>query len=440
MVLKELEVENFRSFYKFRIKPTGINIIVGRNNSGKTSLLETLSFIFNHESEIRLFSSNPRLLINAQDTEAGSTISFVFNREKAAITLKNAVPEEIYSDLKDRFKRLFIDYVRFYKSNKIQKIPEKLPFLVRALSEIIESGKLELIIDEYSRTDPFNALMKMLLKTSLSISGHNTTKLIIPENIDLLDPHSLKILIEIISKHLNFIENKEDRNASSKSDEEFRVFLYINREILSLHSSGSAKMGSNSIGINSSYFRKISRNESYNLRSTDDIANIETESLRIENFIRENKLLNNLQRFGFRSIVFGKEGNTYEIPMELMGDGFVALINIIREITRKPEPQVIAIEEPERDLHPGYIAEFTKYIVRLAMETGRQFFITTHSDDFLKSLFKIGEENKEMDAYISRELSIIRLSKVSGKSVCRVRNFNEAKEELVDLELDLRGL
>lgn len=130
MVLKELEIENFRSFYKFRIKPTRINIIVGRNNSGKTSLLETLSFIFNHESEIRLFSSNPRLLINAQDTEAGSTISFVFNREKAAITLKNAVPEEIYSDLKDRFKRLFIDYVRFYKSNKIQKIPEKLPFLV----------------------------------------------------------------------------------------------------------------------------------------------------------------------------------------------------------------------------------------------------------------------------------------------------------------------
>jgi len=437
MVLEEIKIENFRSFHKLKIKPTGINIVVGRNNSGKTSFLEALSFIFNHDDEIRLFASNPILLINAQDFGKESTISILFNKRKISLSLREVTPEEISSELQARFKNYLVDYVKWFESmNKRYKVH------IRSFTNIIDNGKLEFIMNEFARTDYFNALVNQLLKTSMVVNDSNISKLEVPENKYLSDFHVWETLSDIIYTGTNSIGKKEDK----KMQEEFLRSISL---FLSFYKRGVFRGNSNSIttretqssmGVEPSYFRKISQNENFILKPIEDKANLETESLRIEQFVRENRLLNNLQRFGFGSIVFGKDDNTYEIPMKLMGDGFISLINIIREISRKPKPEVIAIEEPERDLHPGYIEEFTKYIVRLAKETGSQFFITTHSEDFLKSLFQTEEESKEIKDFISRELSIIRLSKVSGKSICRVRNFYEAKEELVDLELDLRGI
>lgn len=47
MFLQELELENFRSFKERSIKFTdGVNVIIGENNSGKTSVLDALEFIF----------------------------------------------------------------------------------------------------------------------------------------------------------------------------------------------------------------------------------------------------------------------------------------------------------------------------------------------------------------------------------------------------------
>ena len=46
MILKELEIRNFRSYYgnenRFEFNPTGLTLIIGDNGDGKTTFFEAL--------------------------------------------------------------------------------------------------------------------------------------------------------------------------------------------------------------------------------------------------------------------------------------------------------------------------------------------------------------------------------------------------------------
>ncbi|WP_165075295.1 AAA family ATPase [Paludisphaera rhizosphaerae] len=46
MLLRNLEIRDFRGFHHFRIpQPGRVNLLVGTNNYGKTSILEAVSFL-----------------------------------------------------------------------------------------------------------------------------------------------------------------------------------------------------------------------------------------------------------------------------------------------------------------------------------------------------------------------------------------------------------
>lgn len=50
MVLKELEIRNFRSYYgdgnRFEFNPSGLTLIIGDNGDGKTTFFEALEWLF----------------------------------------------------------------------------------------------------------------------------------------------------------------------------------------------------------------------------------------------------------------------------------------------------------------------------------------------------------------------------------------------------------
>lgn len=55
MRLKQLQIKNFRNLHNVHIKPVnGVNLIIGKNASGKTSLLETIYYL----SHLRSFRTN----------------------------------------------------------------------------------------------------------------------------------------------------------------------------------------------------------------------------------------------------------------------------------------------------------------------------------------------------------------------------------------------
>lgn len=55
-MLNSLKIENFRSFENYEMRDLGrINLIVGKNNSGKTSVLEALHLVASQGNENALW-------------------------------------------------------------------------------------------------------------------------------------------------------------------------------------------------------------------------------------------------------------------------------------------------------------------------------------------------------------------------------------------------
>ena len=75
------------------------------------------------------------------------------------------------------------------------------------------------------------------------------------------------------------------------------------------------------------------------------------------------------------------EGHKNPIPIERASDGTLRLIAYYILLNQPELPPLIAIEEPERNLHPGVLKEIAYVLERIAERT--QVIITTHSSQLL---------------------------------------------------------
>lgn len=77
------------------------------------------------------------------------------------------------------------------------------------------------------------------------------------------------------------------------------------------------------------------------------------------------------------------EGYKNPIPLDRASDGTLRLLAYHTLLNQPDLPSLIAIEEPERNLHPAALSEISKVLEQLAEET--QVIITTHSSQLLDS-------------------------------------------------------
>ena len=75
------------------------------------------------------------------------------------------------------------------------------------------------------------------------------------------------------------------------------------------------------------------------------------------------------------------EGYKQPIPLWKASDGTLRLVAYYTLLNEEELPPLIAIEEPERSLHPGAVAEMSNILEQLAQRT--QVIITTHSSQLL---------------------------------------------------------
>ncbi len=121
------------------------------------------------------------------------------------------------------------------------------------------------------------------------------------------------------------------------------------------------------------------------------------------------------------------------IPLNLMGDGFKATLLMDFLINLGDEIKVVVLEEPENHLHPGLIEHITHEMVAKAKNGKIQFFISTHTNEFLENLLE-AEAGKEIT-------QIIRMYRMpNGDINYEVLDWFEAREELTELKADLRSL
>jgi predicted ATPase len=82
-----------------------------------------------------------------------------------------------------------------------------------------------------------------------------------------------------------------------------------------------------------------------------------------------------------KQVIKIKEQNGLEIPFSNLSDGTLRMIGYCSLLYSPDIPSLIAIEEPERNLHPGILQDLASILKRLSQKT--QVIITTHSSQLL---------------------------------------------------------
>jgi AAA15 family ATPase/GTPase len=366
-MFRSIKIENFRGFKDFELQQLGrINLLVGLNNSGKTSVLEAVQLLCSRT-----------------------------NLEPLTETMLNR-GEYFWSDdeLRGNRRNTHLDICHLFFGHEIKPNAK--------FSISCENGKLN-------------------GKLTGSIEVHSTKSNLVfnegsPDQISLFDPESESINLP----HFN-IQWKEN-NASFELSVDGGVPLYPARGMMPVSSS---RLSSNDLKTESFRTQFIS-SSSLSIDKTAELFDqivltpneslveealkiIEPEIERIALVRSERTRLSTNNRGGF---IIRLRNSDQRIPIGSMGDGVWRILALALAIVCA-KGGVLLVDEIDTGLHFSTMSKMWKLIWETARKLDVQVFATTHNSDCWTSLAMIAEEGENTED----EISIQRIERDKGKAV-----------------------
>jgi len=434
MEITNFKIKHFKNLESIGISTNSkINLIVGKNNVGKTSLIQSFYIAFSTREFLEYYKSEYHL---------NSLSSLVtYSRNKSTINIKTTRKkpnDEIQIELvrpkvKDTILYIQEETEAIFQNNssdpyllKLNKRIKETSGDIKKIFESLNMNKIKILIEEF--IDSNKGKIENNMKNDVIINGKYYPS---NETMDII----LEFQRSIFQK---YIENTKKISKKKYLEDTINNLLFSSKFRF--------KFGHYFISSSMRYKTHADTGILYINTNNIDLAQFynesETLAIEIQETIKNENLLANLERFTFRNLVFNRNGVRQEIPLELMGDGFKGFIYIISRLlqcTKSKIKPVILIEEPEEHMHPGYIVEFVRYLINFSINNDMQFFITTQSEDLINS-FLSDEIDKKLQNALKKELKIIRLTNVGRKNIVDTINYVDALENVNTLYLDLRGI
>lgn len=406
----EVKIEGFKGIQSLNVEPTAINIITGRNNTGKTSFLEAIELSFD-PGNISNFGGNIDTLVNIEcetatiDTELGDNTSSI----------------EIFEPDERRAREILIDallqtaskFITWAEERTVADAPE-LNAIENDLQTIIEDSISPSAIED--------------IRTESAIVSVNGT-----EYPYLYPGGTAQVL------NRNITEKIRERIAERHDGSDTTLQTTL-RNIPAHLPVGLFGEGVQFVGDRPPVVNAVTAIDGRDLTEPPETENGESTAVRIddiEDILIEHEIVDDLRSFDFDYLVFtDDEGEKYSVPYEFMGDGFKAIVGILWELLDAERTgDVLLLEEPAIHMHPGYVRELVYFLVDIARERDVQLFITTHNNDFIADFF--GENiTDEERSYLEAEFTLVQMQ----SDTADVMSYREAEEHLKDLHLDLRGI
>ena len=384
-MIKNIKINNYKCFKNFEIKDfKRINIFVGDNNSGKTSLLEAIALL-----DPKTFKKQNKLIKNY--------FSFIDNR--AEISADSGI--EYFLKL---IRKFFEDYSIFFNERNIEK------------SIFIEAD--------------FNSSKKNS-KSDFAVKFEN--KII----NDAFDFKESKLL-----DHEKLTQSVIKRYSINQSI--LATYKFSNKKnLLELGVSSIGAYNDNVEGFDDFdvIFKKINDGEDV-VKNWTQIINQNGVKIE-EKFV---KLLQNFDgdieaiRANQDELDFYKKNpenkkSPFVIPLSSMGEGFKRFFDIVITLelmNKNNKPQILCIDEIDNGLYYDKQDLFWEQIIKLCEEYNIQLFATTHSYDSLKNISKIALNDKYEDV-----LQVVRLEKFDGK-ILQTKISQEELETMIDNHYEIR--
>lgn len=323
MLIRDLRIKGYRCFEDFSMDGlTRVNLLVGNNNSGKTSFLEAIYLLVNQPSLGTVGKSLKEIFENR--SEFSQEIETLDNKSESFITRKYYIDRLFYYQGKDK-----VDDLRIFSTQDTSMIIE-INYNSETLVLHYPDDKLSVYID--NERDNTGCLNRFIFTSQ--------GKLI--EHIDLENE-------ERIFQTIFFNKLKDFSNIFYSS-----LFL-SNRQI---------------------NFEKIAKIwDDIELTSKEDVV---IEALKI--------ILPSIERIGFsvsqtsNSIRLKIKGYQQPVPLSSMGYGTERILNLAMALV-STEKGVLLIDEIETGLHYEAQLDMWRLVLKIAQDLDVQVFATTHSWD-----------------------------------------------------------
>jgi AAA15 family ATPase/GTPase len=379
-ILRDLQICGFRGFQEINLSDLGqVNLIVGNNNSGKTSLLEAIAIFCNPLDPIRWFEISKRsfyynrYLRYRPDLES---IKWIFQKER------------ISSDDQESYSKLII------KASGCTPIKE-LEAEVENISGIRVSDDQENeLYNEYEENSLNNENEpNEIFRENLESKGLELR--IKTQYIEHIKPN----IVNIIDNETKFINEsfqfwEDERFVSKRKKQEF-----INTNIVSPAYSTSVSI-------------VLSRLILSDQKNKDKILNL----VRFFDEDIIDIIILSPRHFGNLYIKHKKLGLT---PLDIFGDGIKKTMAMALAL-QSAKDGILLIDEIETSIHVSALSQVFSWLVESCFKQNIQLFITTHS---LEAVDAMITSSKNIDNIVGFQLNNIdnSVKRFSGDLLSRLR-------------------
>ncbi len=381
--LSRLVIRDFGPFEELEYAPGRINVFVGRNNTGKSSILRAIDIAVNGNlddipNSYPMYGSGRHLIRSGKEAaiiEVNDDTTYIF-RDIASI--RDSMRDSVLTRLSQELDAFYRDVPEDKKQDVINYYLSKFDFI----TVVSKSG---VIFYPYPCGGPFD-------------------------------------LNDLVNTYTRIVSGKSSE--AEKTRLRYRFYEIFPFEKFPLE---QARPDINVYYV--SHFRKI---------DSPDFASDETELIKVEKFIKDNALVENLQRLTADSIIYSWDaGSTDEyqkIPYHMHGDGFISLLSILHYLLRAKDG-ILLIEEPENHLHPQYLEVLVKTIFEYSERLNVQVFITSHSYDLIHEILEYSQLEEDLGS-----VRITRLQRADDSIMKKEFSVERGRKILNELKLDLRGV
>jgi len=419
MLIQKIEIENYKGISNLKFSPKKLNIIVGKNNTGKTSVLDAINLLF-HNNKLQgmdMFS-----YFNIYSKEKLSKIFVDTNMEKKSIIIQESQPNDVIIKFAEDILSTF--FKELYRSSNIEGKSKFGKSVTKDLENVIINN-----MDDEIRSS--------LIKNSLTFVNeekeHSIYYWINQNLIEKLSPIMRKLVNQVkkvIPKE--GVSSEGTRNLLRNLEfAELRTLYMLQWKV-------SSRLDLTDEDSNVLFITSILKNfeTSFQKRHPKDSEKI----YQIEKTLKDHNLISNLERLDFDNVLLKTDYGIKEHAISFLGDGFKCIIALLWFLSSQKKDSIVLFDEPEEHMHPGYIRELVEFFVKFSRESDIQFFMTTHSSDLL-DLFLSEDLEKKDKEYIEKELRVLRLDKVKNSiTLAECLNYNQCIETKEELLLDLRGV
>ena len=388
-MLNNLRIKNFRMLEDLEIPKLGrVNLIVGKNNSGKSTLLEALRIYAGNANQNLL----REILLGHDESFDLDGDAINESSEGSWFSLKNLFPNR---ELPDSIEKSIIISTGNKEILKVE-------FLLYRINEELDTDEDGITIGTIRR--------RVVVQLS-EIESLEEGSEIIPA-----------VRITQQSGRINWIDLPSGIRRPSMTSRSFEYTSSVNCSFVSTE-----------------FFSPDILAKLWDKITLSEYEKIVLSALKIiDNNVERLAFVEDRSRYSSRdlsrlSIVKMKNSDS-RIPLNSMGDGMSRILQLVLSVFPAKDG-ILLIDEFENGLHYSVQEEVWKIIFKLAKELNIQVFATTHSWDCIESFTKVAIESPEEGVLL--KVSKSKLVSDNGKVIATVYSEKELAT-ITATELEVR--